>query len=113
MTICWRADDGPLIVVFGSSHQLKNCVKAGPPLTKIDPHMSYILVGVEISSSRSSLALCATAVTVHMRGLAEPLLNRLCHKYEVARMLYKEAFYDISRYLSISLSPRQHLSLSL
>ena len=23
MTFCWRADSGPLIVVFGSSHQLK------------------------------------------------------------------------------------------
>ena len=32
----WRADDGPLIVVFGSSHQLKEIVvKAGPPLTKL------------------------------------------------------------------------------
>ena len=32
----WRADDGPLIVVFRSSYQLKkNIVKVGPPLTKL------------------------------------------------------------------------------
>ena len=38
----WRTDDGPLIVVFGSSHQQKtkqkerkNAVKAGHPLTKL------------------------------------------------------------------------------
>ena len=36
MAFRWRANDGPLIVVFGSSlpHQIKN-VKVGPPLTKL------------------------------------------------------------------------------
>ena len=39
MAFRWRADGGPLIVVFGSSHQLKTkkkkIVKVGPPLTKL------------------------------------------------------------------------------
>ena len=40
MAFCWRADDGPLIVVFGYAHQLKKLpkkptVKAGPPLSKL------------------------------------------------------------------------------
>ena len=36
MAFCWRADDGPLTVVFGSlsSHQLKNEVKVGLHLKK-------------------------------------------------------------------------------
>ena len=40
MAFRWRADDGPLIVIFGSSHpsstkkQQKNVVKVRPPLTK-------------------------------------------------------------------------------
>ena len=46
MVLCWRANDDPLIVVFGSSLPLstkkkkkkkkrKNVVKVGPPLTKL------------------------------------------------------------------------------
>ena len=39
MAFRWRADDGPLIVVFGSSHhsssKKKNGVKVGPSLTKV------------------------------------------------------------------------------
>ena len=38
MAFPWRADDGPILVVFGSSlpHQLKKTlVKCGPPLTKL------------------------------------------------------------------------------
>ena len=41
MAFRWRADDGPLIVIFEFSHpsstknqQKKNVVKVGPPLTK-------------------------------------------------------------------------------
>ena len=36
----WRADDGPLIVLFGPTHssstkkRKKNVIKVGPPLTK-------------------------------------------------------------------------------
>ena len=38
MAFCRRVDDGPLIVVFGSSFQSstkKNVVKVGPPLRKL------------------------------------------------------------------------------
>ena len=39
MAFCWRVDDGPLIVVFGSFLpsliKKKNIVKVGPPLTKL------------------------------------------------------------------------------
>ena len=36
MVFRWRADNGPLIVAFGSPHQLnKNIVKVRPPLTKL------------------------------------------------------------------------------
>ena len=40
MALRWRANDGPLIVVFGSSLQQKNnkqknVVNVGPPLTKL------------------------------------------------------------------------------
>ena len=36
MAFRWRADNSPLIAVLDSPspHQLKNVVKAGPPLTK-------------------------------------------------------------------------------
>ena len=37
--VCWRADVGPLMVVFGSSlpssTKKKNVVKVGPPLAKL------------------------------------------------------------------------------
>ena len=32
MAFRWRAGDGPLLVVFGSPHQLKNVIKIGPRL---------------------------------------------------------------------------------
>ena len=38
MTFRWRADDGPLIVVFGFAHQLnyiKNVIEVGTPLTNL------------------------------------------------------------------------------
>ena len=39
MAFCWRANDGPPLVVFGSSlsnpHQLEKNVLEGPPLTKL------------------------------------------------------------------------------
>ena len=36
MAFCWRADVGPILVVFGSTHQIKiNIVKVGPPLKKL------------------------------------------------------------------------------
>ena len=31
MAFRWRVDDGPILVVFGSTHQLKIVVKIGPP----------------------------------------------------------------------------------
>ena len=32
----WQADDGPILVVFRSTHHLKlNIVKVGPPLKKL------------------------------------------------------------------------------
>ena len=41
----WRADEGPLIVVFGSSlpsSNKKNVVEVGPPLTKL-PVSAHVL----------------------------------------------------------------------
>ena len=31
----WWADDGPILLVFGSTHQIKTPVKVGPPLKKL------------------------------------------------------------------------------
>ena len=35
MAILWQADDGPFIVLFGSSHLKKKCCKVEPPLAKL------------------------------------------------------------------------------
>ena len=51
MAFRWRADDGPLTVVFGSSHPsstkktTKKNVKVGPPLTKFSgsAHVAYYI----------------------------------------------------------------------
>ena len=46
LAFCWRADEGPLIVVFGSSlpssNNKKNVVEVGPPLTKL-PVSAHVL----------------------------------------------------------------------
>ena len=46
MVIRWRADDGPILVAFGSTHQLnKNVVKVGPLLKIIlDPRMGLSIL---------------------------------------------------------------------
>ena len=42
MAFRWRADDGPLIVLFGTSHK-KNVAKSGPPLANfLDPRMTIV-----------------------------------------------------------------------
>ena len=54
MAFRWRADDDPLIVVFGSSHQPTNTVKAGPPLTNFSA-CAQAKVVVRLSSGASFL----------------------------------------------------------
>ena len=79
MVLRWQADDGPLILVFGSSlpssryilsspHQLKkekNVVKVGPPLTKLSgsAHANSgepVLMpqGIRTSPGKSQVVIC-------------------------------------------------------
>ena len=58
MAFRWRANDGPLTVVIGSSpHQLKQKVKVGPPLTKFSGSAHEQDVEFEISSGHSVLIM--------------------------------------------------------
>ena len=46
-TVLWRADDGPISVVFGSTHQFKkSVVKVGPTLKKLSGSKHGLEVGL-------------------------------------------------------------------
>ena len=47
MAFRWRADDGPLVEVFGSPHQLNKVVKVGHPLKKRSGSAHVVPVNVE------------------------------------------------------------------
>ena len=55
----WRADDGPILVVFGSTHHLKkqkkNVVSVGPPLDQRMGDVDHKHLYIDISSGARGL----------------------------------------------------------
>ena len=67
MALRWRANDGPFIMVFGYSHQLKNVAQNWTPLTKLSGsahgadqsiHCHMWLYGVSVKMNQQNDQWC-------------------------------------------------------
>ena len=69
MAFRWRADDDPLIVVLGPSHELKNDVKAGPLLSKLSRSAHDLAVRKPVASSTMRVLSSARCTGVRLYTL--------------------------------------------